>query len=99
VTTIADLLGTRDRQLLERLARPPEDTQALAIDARESAAESSGTGRCAWLVTACALKAASSTGEAREVLAEMLPAGELRTLALGCLSSICNDPQEEDASE
>jgi hypothetical protein len=95
VPAIADLLGTCDRQRLERLAHP-EDTQALALDAREAAAVSSGIGMCAWLLVACTLRAVSTTDEAREVLAETLPDGELRIVALACLGSLTSAHDHEE---
>ena len=90
MTAIADMLDPADRQRLERLSEP-EDGRSLAAAARDGARESSGLGRAAWLCCAVALERSESPGDARALLADMIHGNQLRTLALACLTAICND--------
>lgn len=65
----------------------------LARLARETARESSGNGRKAWLCAAVALNESPPVRAAKAVLADVLEPGELQLLALACLASLCHDDE------
>ena len=89
MTSFADLLDPADRDRLAALGSPPPN-EDLAASARAAAADSAGTGRVAWACVTVALDKTQTSAEARALLADMIEDGELRTVALDCLTALCN---------
>ena len=86
---LADLLNPADRHRLAALGTPPA-TAELAAAAREAAADSTGTGKLAWLLVGIALDRAENTTHARERLGAVIDT-ELRTVAFACLGALTSD--------
>jgi hypothetical protein len=91
---LADLLSEGDRARLAALGTPPT-TAELAAAARESAADSTGTGKLAWLLAAHALDQSESTAQAQEHLGAVIDT-ELRAVASACLGALTTSDTTEE---
>lgn len=89
MTALADLLDPADRERLAALSRPA-NMDYLARIAADSARDSAGIGRTAWLAVAVALGTYEDLAEARDALTAVLD-GQLRTVALACLGALTSD--------
>jgi hypothetical protein len=90
MAALADLLDPAARQRLAQFV-DAVDMEHLARIASDTARESSGTGRTAWLCVAVALGTSEDITEARDALTAILGPGKLRTTALACLVALCRD--------
>lgn len=86
MAALADLISPGARDRLATLA-VAHDMEHLARIAADSAKDSAGIGRTAWLCVAVALGTSEDLTDARQALTTVLD-GQLRTVALGCLGAL-----------